>query len=108
MQHQVHTAALQCRDTGERNSEVEPLLAVSFALAAGRGDRDRVHIAYRSMNNPDRLHERPAERTACEPHSGWGMIIGQVGTNCPVVDRNISSSAGGNLSWREMPRSSVY
>ena len=102
MRHQVQATPLQCigsrRDTGERNSEVEPLLEASFALAAGRGDRDRVYIARRSLNNPDRLHERRAERSACEPHSGWEVIIGQVGTNCPVVDQKISSSAGGNLS----------
>lgn len=60
MRHSVHTALLECigssPDTGGRNSDAEHLLAASFALAAGRGSRDRKHIAYRSTNNPDRLH----------------------------------------------------
>src|SRR5580704_2908386 len=102
VRHQVYTASLPWLasrvDTGGRNSEVEPLPAASFAAAAGWGDGDRIHIACRSMNNPDRLHEQRAERAACEPHSGWEVIIGQVGANCPAVDQKISRIAGGNPS----------
>jgi hypothetical protein len=71
----IHTAPPECidasHDTGGRYSEGEQLFASSFGLAVGRGVRDRRQGAHCSINNLDRSHLRRAERTACEPHSGW-------------------------------------
>jgi hypothetical protein len=59
MRHSANTTSLECfgssRNRGVGNSEVELPLAASFALVAGTGARGRGHIAYRSMNNLDRL-----------------------------------------------------